>query len=44
MRQSDLFAKYLSFGLSFGLIIQALLNLMVVVGHGHVLTIETVCV
>lgn len=32
MRQSDLFAKYLSFGLSFGLIIQALLNLMVVVG------------
>ncbi len=32
LRQSDLFAKYLSFGLSFGLIIQALLNLMVVVG------------
>ena len=31
-RQSDLFAKYLSFGLSFGIIIQALLNLMVVVG------------
>lgn len=32
MKQTDLFAKYLSFGLSFGLIIQALLNLMVVVG------------
>ncbi len=32
MKQSDLFAKYLSFGLSFGLIIQSLLNLMVVVG------------
>ena len=29
---NDLFGKYLSFGLSFGLIIQALLNLMVVVG------------
>ena len=28
----DLFGKYLSFGLSFGMIIQALLNLMVVVG------------
>lgn len=32
MKQSDLFAKYLSFGLSFGMIVQALLNLMVVVG------------
>lgn len=31
-KQSDLFAKYLAFGLSFGIIIQALLNLMVVVG------------
>ena len=29
---NDLFGKYLSFGLSFGLVIQALLNLMVVVG------------
>ena len=29
---SDLFGKYLSFGLSFGILIQALLNLMVVVG------------
>ena len=28
----DLFGKYLAFGLSFGLIIQALLNLMVVIG------------
>jgi len=28
----DLFGKYLAFGLSFGLIIQASLNLMVVVG------------
>lgn len=32
MRQSDLFSKYLAFGLSFALIIQASLNLMVVVG------------
>lgn len=32
MKQSDLFLKYLSFGLSFALIAQALLNLMVVVG------------
>ncbi len=32
LKQSDLFAKYLSFGLSFGIIIQALLNLCVVVG------------
>ena len=29
---NDLYGKYLAFGLSFGLIIQALLNLMVVVG------------
>ncbi len=32
LKQNDLFAKYLVFGLSFGIIIQALLNLMVVVG------------
>lgn len=32
LSQSELFPKYLSFGLSFGLIIQTLLNLMVVVG------------
>lgn len=32
LKQSDLFSKYLSFGLAFGLIIQASLNLMVVVG------------
>lgn len=32
LKQSDLFGKYLSFGLAFGIIIQALLNLMVVVG------------
>lgn len=32
LKQNDLFGKYLSFGLSFGIIIQALLNLMVVVG------------
>ncbi len=32
MRQSNLFSKYLSFGLAFALIIQACLNLMVVVG------------
>ncbi len=32
MKASDLFSKYLAFGLAFGLIIQAILNLMVVVG------------
>ena len=32
LKQSDLFGKYLAFGLSFGIIIQATLNLMVVVG------------
>jgi len=32
LKQSDLFSKYLSFGLAFGIIIQATLNLMVVVG------------
>ena len=32
LESNDLFGKYLAFGLSFGLIIQALLNLMVVVG------------
>ncbi len=32
LKQSDLFSKYLAFGLIFGLIIQASLNLMVVVG------------
>lgn len=32
LNNSELFAKYLCFGLSFGIIIQALLNLMVVVG------------
>ena len=32
LKSSDLFGKYLAFGLSFGLIIQASLNLMVVVG------------
>lgn len=32
LKSSDLFGKYLVFGLSFGLIIQASLNLMVVVG------------
>ena len=32
LKQNDLFAKYLSFGLAFGIIIQATLNLMVVVG------------
>lgn len=32
LRQEDLFKKYLSFGLSFGIIIQAILNLCVVVG------------
>ena len=32
LKTKDLFGKYLSFGISFGLIIQASLNLMVVVG------------
>lgn len=32
LKSKDLFGKYLSFGLSFGLIVQASLNLMVVVG------------
>lgn len=32
LKQTDLFAKYLSFGLCFGIIIQAVLNLCVVVG------------
>jgi cell division protein FtsW len=32
LKQSDLFSKYLAFGLGFGIIIQASLNLMVVVG------------
>ncbi len=32
LKQSDLFGKYLAFGLIFGIIIQAILNLMVVVG------------
>lgn len=32
LKSKDLFGKYLAFGLSFGLIIQASLNLMVVVG------------
>jgi len=32
LRQNNLFSKYLSFGLAFGIIIQATLNLMVVVG------------
>ncbi len=32
LKTNDLFGKYLAFGLSFGLIIQASLNLMVVVG------------
>ena len=32
LKKTDLFGKYLSFGLSFGLIIQACLNLLVVVG------------
>ncbi len=32
LKHNDLFGKYLAFGLSFGLIIQASLNLMVVVG------------
>ena len=32
LQSNNLFGKYLSFGLSFGLIIQALLNLLVVVG------------
>ncbi len=32
LRQTDLFKKYLTFGLAFGIIIQAILNLCVVVG------------
>jgi len=32
LKKEDLFGKYLSFGLGFGIIIQAILNLMVVVG------------
>ena len=32
LRQSDLFKKYLVFGLAFGIIIQAILNLCVVIG------------
>ena len=32
LKSKDLFGKFLAFGLSFGLIIQAVLNLMVVVG------------
>ena len=32
LRQSDLFKKYLVFGLAFGIIIQAILNLSVVIG------------
>jgi len=32
LKHSDLFGKYLAFGLTFGLIIQSILNLMVVVG------------
>ncbi len=32
MHQEDLFAKYLVFGLSFGILIQAILNLCVVIG------------
>lgn len=32
LRQNDLFKKYLVFGLSFGIIIQAILNLCVVIG------------
>ncbi len=32
MQQEDLFAKYLVFGLAFGILIQAILNLCVVVG------------
>ena len=32
MKQEDAFGKYLSFGLAFGIIIQASLNLCVVVG------------
>ena len=32
LKTKDLFGKYLSFGLIFGLIIQSILNLMVVVG------------
>ena len=32
MRTEDAFGKYLSFGLAFGILIQAVLNLCVVVG------------
>jgi len=32
MKTEDLFGKYLSFGITFGLAFQAILNLMVVVG------------
>ena len=32
LKQRDLFKKYLSFGLSFGLILQTILNLSVVTG------------
>lgn len=32
LRQNDLFKKYLSFGLSFGLILQVMLNILVVTG------------
>ena len=32
LSQTDLFKKYLSFGLIFGIILQAMLNLMVVTG------------
>ena len=32
LKSKDMFGKYLSFGLVFGLIIQSILNLMVVVG------------
>ena len=32
LRQEDLFKKYLSFGLSFAIIVQAILNLCVVIG------------
>ena len=32
LKSNDLFGKYLAFGLIFGLLIQSILNLMVVVG------------
>ena len=32
LSQNDLFKKYLSFGLSFGLILQVILNILVVTG------------